>query len=76
MTKLRYVVEREFTAWKPNNPDTRLPIRVGFHVFADLEGDGPVVLFDVDLPEFATNRETFLNSTRPARPDEIKPPTY
>lgn len=76
MAKLRYVVDHEFIARKPGNPENALPMRQGFHLFADVDANGAVVCFDLDAHEWEADREAFLESTRLVHPDEIKPPSY
>lgn len=88
--KRRYMVEREFTAWRPGNrenPRKHLPMRQGFHIFAVLEardvfetklgftGD-ELIKFDMDANEYEANRMTLLESVRPCTEEDILPPPY
>jgi len=79
MAKLRYEVQQEFKAWKPERRDDRamrLPMRAGLPVLADLDVNGDFIQFEMDSIDYETDRHNFLNSTRLAHPDEIPPPPY
>jgi hypothetical protein len=79
MAKHRYIVEREFIAWKPRHRDDkecRLLMQIGWHLFADLDVAGDIILLDLDANEFEVGRDVFLNSTRPPHAEEIPPSPY
>lgn len=60
--KRRFIVRTDFTCWKLGDPETRLPMRRGFHLFADATAPGETVTFDMDAREFEVDRETFSAS--------------
>lgn len=72
MAKRRFIVTTQFNAWRPGNrddPETYLPMRKGFHLFAETEVAGEFIIFDMDAREFEVGRETFLSSTTPRSPE-------
>jgi hypothetical protein len=78
MTKRRFIVTTEFNAWRPGNrddPETYLPMRKGFHLFAETEVAGEFIIFDMDAREFEVGREAFLRSTTrysPETPTDVR----
>ena len=74
MAKSRYLVVREFDAWRlgdRHDATKRLPVIPGPKkwVYADLEIPGPIIVFEIDAIEFEVGRATFESSTRPPKPE-------
>jgi hypothetical protein len=71
MPKRRFIVTTDFNSWRPGNrdsPESYLPMRKGFSLFADIETTDEFIVFDMDAREFETGRRPFwvrLNGTCP-----------